>query len=668
LYRLINGVWVTVPPGDEPAPGDLVSPSIVPVADVIASLPGSQTATIAFSNGITQDGSLAEITGWRHTREPGPPRYDNSGSAHKWNGGKAGTPGGIVTYAFDPEANWTAGEQDSFSNAFQLWSNYANISIQTTSNTSDAGILLFRYKSSTYPPELGPQGEGAYSIGLYDKGSPGDATLPPIDGSLISINTNVAGWSDLTSFTAHGGEGIAVVVHEIGHSLGLAHTGPYNASDDENSTDYGPTQFSPYDSQIWSAMSYISPTNKNAAFLDQYPVKGTDWGPTVEATTPMIDDILGLQQLYGPPTQGALTSSQVFGFNTTITDRTRPFFDFTVNVNPVVTLFSTAPANTLDLSGWSTPATVNLNPGTFSSANGMVNNLAIAYNTTVNGFVGGPGNDTITSGLLSDSINGGDGTDTVVYAGASGTYVFGRTGNTVTVALPGAVDTLTNVDVLQFADTTIATDTIPAPCFATGTRIMTADGPVAVEHLSLGTLIPTVHGPPQPIIWIGRRRIDLRRHGKPLSVQPVRIRAGGFGRGCPERDLVLSPDHALFLEEVLIPVRCLADGESIRQENQEAVTYWHVELPRHAVILAEGLKVESFLDAGNRYAFENESGVIALHPEFTAWSWENACAPLVVHGPKLAAARARMAHQRRKAARNAAVSRRRLQRAATTGE
>jgi hypothetical protein len=59
----------------------------------------------------------------------------------------------------------------------------------------------------------------------------------------------------------------------------------------------------------------------------------------------------------------------------------------------------------------------------------------------------------------------------------------------------------------------------------------------------------------------------------------------------------------VHLDGVLIPVRHLLNGASIVQEPVDHVTYWHVELPTHGVLLAEGLPVESYLDTGNRPAF-----------------------------------------------------------------
>jgi hypothetical protein len=84
----------------------------------------------------------------------------------------------------------------------------------------------------------------------------------------------------------------------------------------------------------------------------------------------------------------------------------------------------------------------------------------------------------------------------------------------------------------------------------------------------------------------------------------VRVVAGAFGGGLPGRDLWLSPDHAVLVGEVLIPIRYLVNGATIVQVAVDAVTYWHVELERHEVIVAEGLPCESYLDTGNRGAFE----------------------------------------------------------------
>jgi hypothetical protein len=76
---------------------------------------------------------------------------------------------------------------------------------------------------------------------------------------------------------------------------------------------------------------------------------------------------------------------------------------------------------------------------------------------------------------------------------------------------------------------------------------------------------------------------------------------------------LLSPDHALFVDGLLIPVRYLCNGATIRQDARSEVTYFHVELDRHDILRAEGLPVESYLDAGNRGAFENATRAIGGH-------------------------------------------------------
>ncbi len=156
-----------------------------------------------------------------------------------------------------------------------------------------------------------------------------------------------------------------------------------------------------------------------------------------------------------------------------------------------------------------------------------------------------------------------------------------------------------------------------------------------------GMLLPTVLGRRDaPIAWLGHRSVDCARHPQPASVWPFRVRRDAFGPGLPHTDLLLSPDHALLVEDVLVPVRYLANGTSIMQEPCDTVTYWHVELDQHDVILAAGLPAESYLDTGDRSSFANGGPVTALHPSFGGWTWDGTgCAPLVVTGEPVERAR-----------------------------
>ena len=129
-------------------------------------------------------------------------------------------------------------------------------------------------------------------------------------------------------------------------------------------------------------------------------------------------------------------------------------------------------------------------------------------------------------------------------------------------------------------------------CFLSGTRIATEFGEARVEELRTGDRVRCLMQGAAQIVWIGRRRIDVRRHPDPSRVWPVRVRNGAFGDGMPGRDLFLSPDHAVFVDDVLIPIRCLVNGGTIAQVPMDAVSYYHIELAEHDVLSVEGLPVE----------------------------------------------------------------------------
>jgi hypothetical protein len=145
--------------------------------------------------------------------------------------------------------------------------------------------------------------------------------------------------------------------------------------------------------------------------------------------------------------------------------------------------------------------------------------------------------------------------------------------------------------------------TATLPCFAAGTRILTARGELAVETVRPGDVVRGhLSGRLRPVRWVGRRAIDMAAHPRPWDVAPVRVRAHAFAPGQPGCDLLLSPDHAVFVAGALIPVRYLLNGTTVAQTMPARVTYLHVELDAHDILLAEGLPCESFLDTGNRAA------------------------------------------------------------------
>jgi T5SS/PEP-CTERM-associated repeat protein len=217
----------------------------------------------------------------------------------------------------------------------------------------------------------------------------------------------------------------------------------------------------------------------------------------------------------------------------------------------------------------------------------------------------------------------------------------------------GTLEVDTNGGTIDFTNVTLAVATTPTfstgsnfvelvSCFAAGTRIAAPDGEVAVEALQVGDSVMLASGELERVVWIGHRTIDCARHPRPQQVWPVRIAAKAFG-AVPDRDLFLSPDHAVLIDGVLVPVKHLIDGDAIAQVQVDSVRYYHVELTRHAVLQAEGLPAESYLDVGDRSHFANGGVVVALHPDLACRIWEaEACAPLVVAGPRLDAAKRRL--------------------------
>ena len=147
---------------------------------------------------------------------------------------------------------------------------------------------------------------------------------------------------------------------------------------------------------------------------------------------------------------------------------------------------------------------------------------------------------------------------------------------------------------------------IEAVCFFAGTMIACPDGERAVETLSIGDPVLTSDGRVMPVRWIGRNTVSTK-FADPLRVLPIRIMAGALSDHLPVRDLLVSPQHAVLVDDILIQAGALVNGLSIVRESNVAETfvYYHIELAEHALVLAEGTPAESFVDNIHRMAFDN---------------------------------------------------------------
>ncbi|MFA7280878.1 MAG: M10 family metallopeptidase, partial [Sterolibacterium sp.] len=276
-------------------------------------------------------------------------------------------------------------------------------------------------------------------------------------------------FSSLTS-PVIGEHGFLAYVHEIGHAFGLEHMGNYNGG--------GPKAASSFqDSNVYSVMSYYGPNWGSGSANGEGQVAWADWvaanGRRYEPQTPMLNDIMAMQAIYGADT-GTRLGDTVYGFGCNIAGSLAAIYNFATNLNPILTIYDASGNDTLSLSGWNTPSSVDLNPGAFSSCNRMTNNIAIAFscniekaitgggNDTLKGNAldnfldGGAGDDTLVAGTGNDTLEGGNGNDTAVLPGTLADYrfQFDNLGISITHLNSGNVNLVRNVEYCTFADIT----------------------------------------------------------------------------------------------------------------------------------------------------------------------------------------------------------------------
>ncbi|CAN1551916.1 COG2931 RTX toxins and related Ca2+-binding proteins [Rhabdaerophilaceae bacterium] len=253
--------------------------------------------------------------------------------------------------------------------------------------TDNATMLFNNYFSKT---------DGAGAFAYYPSPAATAGTQPQGD---VWLNTN----SVSTTSLPYGGYSYFVLAHEIGHAVGLAHPGLYNAAPGVSITYANSAQFAA-DTHQYSAMSYFD-ENSTSGALQGYP------------ETLMLLDVMALQHIYGANT-ATRAGDTIYGFNNASPGMTHAgsLYDFITNPTPAYTIWDGNGRDRIDASGFTVAQTITLVSGAFSniSANGLSkNNVSIAYGATIEDAFGGSAADTITGNLVANTLFGNGGNDTI---------------------------------------------------------------------------------------------------------------------------------------------------------------------------------------------------------------------------------------------------------------
>jgi len=279
---------------------------------------------------------------------------------------------------------------------------------------------------------------GNIQLGTNNQGktSSGYAYLPDGHDPVALYLNNV---ENANRSFADGSFGMSVLIHELGHTLGLKHPGDYDSTGGDVQGPFLPTATDNID---YSQMSY----NLGAGFK----LNG------LYGITPMLYDIQAIQYLYGA-NMSYHTGADTYSF---------------VRDSALQAIWDAGDTDTFDFSAIAGATVINLNAGSFSSTAPGYNNISIAYNVTIenaiasrggsiiygngagNVIAGGAGNDVVHQGGGSDQISGNGGVDTVVFVNKLADYQFDGTLRALNVTGEGA-DLLSNITKLQFSDTTV---------------------------------------------------------------------------------------------------------------------------------------------------------------------------------------------------------------------
>jgi hypothetical protein len=168
------------------------------------------------------------------------------------------------------------------------------------------------------------------------------------------------------------------------------------------------------------------------------------------------------------------------------------------------------------------------------------------------------------------------------------------------------------------------------PCFTPDTMIATMTGEKLVEDLKVGDRVITRDNGAQEIRWLGNKPMSGAQLQANPHLQPVLVRKGSLGGGLPERDMLVSPNHRMLINnaevgllfnepEVLVAAKHLINADKgITSVAASQTTYIHFMFDHHEVVLSNGAWTESFQpgdQAMSGVSKEQRSEIVELFPE-----------------------------------------------------